>query len=109
MVAKVKARVQADSANAMLSPESKKNLENDKILDMEKQMQNGGGNAGAIDANFNHGKSGVENKKRRFMAKDISVEKRRKINAEGKHGILFKFTQGFTNAVHRKVFTSEFA
>ena len=109
MVAKVKARVQADSANAMLSPESKKNLENDMILDMEKQMQNGGGNAGAIDANFNHGKSGVENKKRRFMAKDISVEKRRKINAEGKHGILFKFTQGFTNAVHRKVFTSEFA
>jgi chromosome transmission fidelity protein 18 len=109
MLAKVKAIVQADSANNMLSPESKKNLENEMILDMEKDMQENGTCGGHVDSNFNHGKSGVENKKRRLMTKEISIEKRRKIREEGKHGILFKFTQGFTNAVHRKVFTSEFA
>ena len=41
-------------------------------------------------------------------AKIQSKEKRAKIADDGKHGILFKFTEGFTNAVQRKVYTSEF-
>ena len=33
-----------------------------------------------------------------------TIPKKGKIAAGGKHGILFKYTQGFTNAVGRKVF-----
>ena len=103
LIAKAKEQIQANSANDMLSPESKKRLQNDMVSDMEKNMRHIG------NASFEHGRSGVENRKRGLAAKKVSLEKRQKIAKEGKHGILFKYTQGFTNAVHRKVFVSEFA
>ena len=53
--------------------------------------------------------SGVLNKKRTSAElKGRDLEKRAKIAAGGKHGVLFKYTQGFTNAVRRKVFAEEF-
>lgn len=103
LIAKAKEQIQANSANDMLSPESKKRLQNDMVSDMEKNMRQIG------NASFEHGRSGVENRKRGLATKKVSLEKRQKIAKEGKHGILFKYTQGFTNAVHRKVFVSEFA
>ena len=103
LIAKAKEQIQANSANDMLSPESKKRLQNDMVSDMEKNMRQIG------NAGFEHGRSGVENRKRGLATKEVSLEKRQKIAKEGKHGILFKYTQGFTNAVHRKVFVSEFA
>ena len=53
--------------------------------------------------------SGILNKKRPSNElKGRNPEKRAKIAAGGKHGILFKYSQGFTNAVRRKVFAEEF-